>query len=86
MPPSWTSPTKVAADPSGITAADVDALRRHGLSDADVFQVVLAAAARCFFSTVIDAVDTQADGHYATSVEPDLRAALTVGRPIETNG
>ncbi|HEY3262555.1 MAG TPA: hypothetical protein VGJ95_20180 [Pseudonocardiaceae bacterium] len=73
---------KVAADASSVTAADVDILRRHGLSDLDVFQVVLAAAARCFFSTVIDAVGAEPDAGYRTSVDPELRRLLTVGRPI----
>jgi len=73
---------KVAGDPTAITAADVDTLRQQGLSDADVFQVVLAAAARCFFSTVIEAVGTEPDSHYRTSVEPELQQVLTVGRPI----
>jgi hypothetical protein len=44
--------------------------------------VALAAAARCFFSTVLDAMGTQPDAAYRTGLEPDLRRALTVGRPI----
>jgi uncharacterized peroxidase-related enzyme len=73
---------KVAGDPTSITAEDIDVLRRHGLSDADIFQVVLAAAARCFFSTVIDAVGTEPDARYRTTLEPELQKVLTVGRPI----
>jgi hypothetical protein len=44
--------------------------------------VALAAAARCFFSTVLDATGTEPDAAYRTELEPDLRRALTVGRPI----
>jgi uncharacterized peroxidase-related enzyme len=77
---------KVAADAAGITAADVETLRRHGLSDTDIFQVVLAAAARCFFSTVLDAVGARPDSWYRTGLEPVLQEALTVGRPIATDG
>jgi uncharacterized peroxidase-related enzyme len=73
---------KVAGDATGITAADIDTLRRHGLSDVDILQVVLAAAARCFFSTVLDAVGAEPDAHYRTSLEPELQHALTVGRAI----
>jgi len=73
---------KVARDAPRITAADVDALRARGLSDGDIFQVVLAAAARCFFSTVLDAVGAEPDVEYRMLVEPDLQAVLTVGRPI----
>src|SRR5262249_2311877 len=37
---------KVATDASAITESDVDALREHGIDDREIFQVVLAAAAR----------------------------------------
>ncbi|MGI5241657.1 carboxymuconolactone decarboxylase family protein [Dactylosporangium sp. CA-139066] len=58
---------RVASDPNGITADDVEALRRHGLSDPEILDVALAAAARCFFSTVIAAMGAEPD--------PALRAA-----------
>ena len=73
---------KVARDATAITAGDVDQLRAHGLSDVDVFQVALAAAARCFFSSVIDAVGAEPDSTYHVSVESELRRVLTVGRAI----
>src|SRR5574342_724058 len=37
---------KLTGDASAITAADIDKLREHGLSDEDIFQVALAVAAR----------------------------------------
>lgn len=73
---------KVAEAPTQVTAEDIDALRALGLSDEDIFDVVLATAARCFFSTVLDAVGVQADAEFRSSLEPELQAALTVGRPI----
>ncbi len=73
---------KTAGDATSITAADINTLRQHGLSDTDIIQVVLAAAARCFFSTVLDAVGAEPDPQYRTRVEPGLRQVLTVGRPI----
>jgi uncharacterized peroxidase-related enzyme len=73
---------KVALNAPSITAEDVDGLRGHGLSDEDIFQVILAAAARCFFSTVLDAAGAEPDAAYRDSIEPGLRQALTVGRPI----
>ena len=73
---------RVATDATTITAADVGELRHHGLSEAEIFQVVLAAAARCFFSTALDAAGTEPDAQYRTTIEPGLRLALTVGRPI----
>jgi uncharacterized peroxidase-related enzyme len=75
---------KVAADATSVTEADIDALRAHGLSDADVMDVVLAAAARCFFSKTLDALGVQPDASYA-ALDPELRDALTVGRPIATD-
>jgi uncharacterized peroxidase-related enzyme len=73
---------KVAADATSVTDADVESLRRHGLSDVEIFDVALAAAARCFFSTVLDAVGARPDHQYRDTVEPELQLALTVGRPI----
>ncbi len=73
---------KVARDAGGITADDVGALRDLGLDDAQIFDVVLAAAARCFFSTVLDATGTLADAAFADLEPAGLRDALTVGRPI----
>ena len=43
--------------------------------------VILAAAARCFFSKTLDALGVRPDRGYR-SLEPGLRQALVVGRPI----
>jgi uncharacterized peroxidase-related enzyme len=72
---------KVAADATTVTRADIQRLRDLGLSDADVLDVVLAAAARCYFSKVLDAVGCDPDAAF-NELEPGLRDALTVGRPI----
>jgi uncharacterized peroxidase-related enzyme len=73
---------KAAGNPAAVTAADVETLRGHGLSDTEIFDVALTAAARCFFSTVIDAVGTEPDAAYRTTLEPELLNVLTVGRAI----
>ena len=73
---------QVARDASAITAADVQRLRDHGLSDADVVDVVLAAAARGFFTKVLDALGVQADAQLGETFEPEVRRQVTVGRPI----
>ena len=72
---------KVARDAAGVTAADVQVLRDNGLADSDVLDVVLAVAARSFFCKLLDGVGVQPDSAYG-SLDEDLRAALTVGRPI----
>ena len=56
---------KVVDDATAITQADVDVLRGHGLSEAEVTDVALAAAARCFFSKTLDALGVQPDADYA---------------------
>src|SRR5436305_4214499 len=52
---------KVADDATSVTEADVQRLRDLGLSDTEIFDVVVAAAARCFFSKTLDALCAQAD-------------------------
>lgn len=73
---------KAARSAADITAEDVEHVRSHGLDDAEILDVVLATAARCFFSTVLEATGTQADAVYSGRLEPVMRSALTVGRPI----
>jgi alkylhydroperoxidase family enzyme len=74
---------KVVADATAITVADVDELRSHGLSDEEVFDVALAAAARCFFAKTLDALGLQPDASFSELPEA-FREGLTVGRPIAT--
>ena len=62
---------------------DLDELRALGFADDEILDVVLAAAARCFFSTVLDAVGAEPDAAYR-SLDAPMRDALTVGRPIAT--
>jgi uncharacterized peroxidase-related enzyme len=72
---------QVVDDASAVTEEDIGRLRKLGLTDEEIFDVVAAAAARCFFSKTLDALGVQADTAYA-DMEPGLRDALTVGRPI----
>ncbi|UGS38548.1 carboxymuconolactone decarboxylase family protein [Capillimicrobium parvum] len=72
---------KVAGDATSVTEADVERLRALGLSDAEIFDVIAAAAARCFFSKALDGLGAAPDAHYR-ELDPELRETLTVGRPI----
>jgi alkylhydroperoxidase family enzyme len=72
---------RVVDDATAITEADVEELRRHGLSDDEIFDVVLATTIRCFFSKTLDALGVQPDAEFA-GLDPVFRDALTVGRPI----
>jgi uncharacterized peroxidase-related enzyme len=75
---------KVVSDATTVIPADVERLRELGLSDAEILDVVLTAAARCFFSKTLDALCVQADAVYS-KLDPVLRKALTVGRPIASS-
>ncbi|WP_425956534.1 carboxymuconolactone decarboxylase family protein [Xylanimonas sp. McL0601] len=76
--------TRVATDPASIGAADVEALRAVGLTDTDVVDVVLAAAARLFFTAVLDGVGAELDPQTAATFTPDQLDSMTVGRPPAT--
>lgn len=73
---------KVAADATSVSPEDAGRLKRLGLSDAEIFDVVAAAAARAFLTKVIDGLGFQPDPAYA-ELAPELRDALVIGRPIE---
>jgi alkylhydroperoxidase family enzyme len=72
---------KVVDDATSIDDDDRQPLRELGLSETDVMDVVLAAAARCFFSKTLDAMGVRPDASY-NDLEPALREVLVVGRPI----
>ena len=72
---------RVVDDATSIDDADLKPLRDLGLSDTEIMDVVLAAAARCFFSKTLDALGVLPDAHFA-ELEPGARDALVVGRPI----
>jgi alkylhydroperoxidase family enzyme len=74
---------KIVGDATAITEADVEELRGYGLGDGEIFDIVLAATIRCFFSKTLDALGVQPDPEFA-ELDPAFREALTVGRPIET--
>ena len=70
----------VARDAGAVGPETIAGLRALGLSDSDIFDI--AAAARCFFSKVLDALGALPDAAYG-ELSPDLRAALAIGRPID---
>jgi alkylhydroperoxidase family enzyme len=72
---------RVVDDASSIEHADLQRLRDLGLSEAEVMDVVLAAAARCFFAKTTDALGVLPDASYR-ELDPELREVLVVGRPI----
>ena len=74
---------RVVDDATSITQADLQRLRDLGLTDGEIMDVVVAAAARCFFSKTLDALCVQADAEFQ-ELAPELQKAFVVGRPIAT--
>ncbi|GAB7004564.1 hypothetical protein JCM18899A_20370 [Nocardioides sp. AN3] len=74
--------TKVAADAASVEQADIDALRSVGLTDADIADVVYAAAARSFFTRVLDGLGAQLDPETASALPSGLLDGMVVGRPV----
>jgi alkylhydroperoxidase family enzyme len=72
---------KVVGDASAIGASDLAPLRALGLTNRDIVSVVLAAAARCFFSKTLDALDVRADADYR-KLDDALLDVLVVGRAV----
>ncbi len=72
---------KIIANAHQINEGDIEELRKHGLADEEILDVVLAATARSFFSKTLDALNARPDDIYL-DLEPELIHALTVGRPF----
>ncbi len=73
---------QVARDASSIQQHDVDTLHELGLTDIDVADIVFAAAARSFFTRVLDGLGAQLDVETAETFAPEILASLVVGRPV----
>jgi uncharacterized peroxidase-related enzyme len=73
---------QVARDPNATTPADVQALRDAGLDDGQIFAITAFVALRLAFSTINDSLGAQPDGPLAQSLPPEVRAAVTFGRPV----
>ncbi len=72
---------KVARRAPEVCAEDIAVLRRHGLGDDEIFDIVAVVAARAFFTRLLDGLGVEADAAFREL--PDaLTGPLTVGRPI----
>ena len=73
---------KVARDPNATTPADVQALRDAGLDDGQIFAITAFVALRLAFSTINDSLGAQPDAQLAQALSPQVREAVTYGRPV----
>lgn len=73
---------KVSTEPYKIVPRDIDTLRVHGFSDAEIVDIAAVAAARNFISRLVDSLGAEPDVEHFT-LEDNLKEVLTVGRPLK---
>ena len=73
---------KVARDASSVTAADVEALKRQQFSDAEIFDIAATAAARAFWTKLVESLGVEAEPSLR-DMNASLQGALVVGRPLD---
>ena len=66
---------KVILDQHGVTQGDINGLLAFGLTDEEVLDIVLTAAARSFYTKVLDSLGAEPDEVYL-ELEPELQAAI----------
>jgi uncharacterized peroxidase-related enzyme len=74
---------KVVVDSSSVGDDDIDRLRRAGLGENEIFDVVAVASARCFFAKLVDSLGAQPD-HPFGAIQDGLRDLLVVGRDVDS--
>ena len=73
---------RVARDPNATTPADIQALHDAGLDDGQIFAITAFVAFRLAFSAINDSLGAQPDAQLARSLPPEVREAVTYGRPV----
>ena len=72
---------KIIRSAHHINEADVEEIRKLGLTDEEILDVVLATTARSFFSKTLDTLEIKPDEIYK-ELEPELIQVLALGRPF----
>ncbi|MGZ8755909.1 MAG: carboxymuconolactone decarboxylase family protein [Acidimicrobiia bacterium] len=78
---SWAR--KLAASPNSTTQADVDDLRKAGMSHQQIAAATAYVALRVAFSTFNDAIGAAPDQETAESAPSKVVSAVTFGRPAD---
>ena len=72
---------KVVIQAHQVNEQDFEELRKQGLSDEEILDVIHASAARSFFSKTLDALGAVPDEIYS-ELEPNLVQLFSLGRPF----
>ena len=75
---------KITCDAASITQTDVTEVKDAGYIDAQVFDIAATAAARSFFTKIIDSLGSATDHSYP-QMDHELRNMLSAGRPPVTS-
>ncbi|WP_290809335.1 hypothetical protein [Ferrovibrio sp.] len=75
---------KVARDASQVTPADVDALRTAGFTDANISEIALCTAFRCFIGRFFDAVGRDRRQPSSMTIRPGAPRWRWVSRPEDS--
>lgn len=70
---------QITVDASKIGPANIDALRRVGLTDLNIADIALAASFRNFMSRYFDAIGASVEPDFLDS-DPEVREKLSVGK------
>ena len=76
---------KIARGPYLVTSRDVDELKKHGFTDAEIFDITAVVAARAFWTGVVESLGVEPEPPLL-NMDGEFRSALTVGRPIPEQG
>ena|SRR5215510_242827 len=81
---------KVARGAFMTTSSDVDRLKKHGFTDAEVFDIAAAVGARAFWTGLLEGLGVEAEPVFR-ELDEEFRKTLAVGRPLpserpKTNG
>jgi uncharacterized peroxidase-related enzyme len=74
---------KVARGAFLVSAGDVEELKKHGFTDAEVFDIAATVGARAFWTNIIESLGVEPEPPFL-QLEPEFRKTLTVGRGMGT--
>jgi len=72
---------KIITHANQVNEQDIDELRKYGLTDEEILDVILASAARSFFSKTLDTLGVMPDDIYL-ELEPELIQVLSLDHPF----
>lgn len=73
---------QVARDAANVTRDDVERLKQHGFTDAEIFDISATAAARSFWTKLLESLGVEPEPSLRT-MNPEFVRAMTAGRAVD---